>query len=310
MKKISKRLLSILMAVMMLSLSVVGVYADAIFDDADDDYKPYISLGANLTDSQKTTVLELLGVDENSLDHYDVVETTNDEEYKYLGDYLSESVIGSRALSSVLVVKQKGGHGINVETHNITYCTSGMYENALVTAGLTDAEVVVAGPMKLSGTAALVGAMKAYATMTGEEIDEESMDAATNELVISGELAEDIDDPGKIEKLIAMIKQKVVEGKLQTDEDIRNAIIESAEILEIELSEENIDKLVDLMKKIASLDLDWDTIKSQINDIYNQIANLDIDLNDSGLWSGISKFFEGIWNAISEFFSGLFSGNK
>ena len=37
-----------------------------------------------------------------------------------------------------------------------------MYENALTTAGVTDATVTVAGPFNITGTAALVGAMNAY----------------------------------------------------------------------------------------------------------------------------------------------------
>ena len=72
---------------------------------------------------------------------------------------MDKSVIGSRALSSVLVEGKKDGNGIRVTTKNITYCTPGMYENALATAGIKDADIVVAGPFKISGTAALVGAI-------------------------------------------------------------------------------------------------------------------------------------------------------
>ena len=37
-----------------------------------------------------------------------------------------------------------------------------MYKNALVTAGIEDADIIVAGPKNISGTAALVGVFKAY----------------------------------------------------------------------------------------------------------------------------------------------------
>ena len=47
-----------------------------------------------------------------------------------------------------------------------------MYANALATAGVEDVNVVVAGPFNVSGTAALVGALKAYSEMTGETVDE------------------------------------------------------------------------------------------------------------------------------------------
>ena len=56
-------------------------------------------------------------------------------------------MIGTRALSSVLIEKKDKGNGIKVTTSNITYCTTGMYQNALATAGVTDADVRVAGPL-------------------------------------------------------------------------------------------------------------------------------------------------------------------
>ena len=306
MQTISKKIVSLLLAMLILASTGVVAFADAIYDDADENFDTYISLGADLSKSQKEKVLDLLGVDEDDLDEFITVTTTNDEEYQYLGDYLSKSVIGKNALSSVLVVKQKEGHGIHVQTHNISYCTSGMYENALVTAGITDAEVVVAAPMKISGTAALVGVMKAYSAMTGETMKEENVDTATNELVVSGELAEKISDPNRLEQLIAMIKQKISEGKLETDDEIKEAIVESAKILEIELSDEDIEKLLDLMKKFASLDLDWSTIQTQLEGIYDQVSKMGVDTNDQGLWNAISKFFTGIWDSISDFFAGLF----
>ena len=48
--------------------------------------------------------------------------------------------------------------------------------------------------------AALVGAIKAYETMTGEEIDDENLDAANDELVLTGKLVEDIGDSEKAEE--------------------------------------------------------------------------------------------------------------
>ena len=72
-----------------------------------------------------------------------------------------------------MTVEQKDdGNGVNVTTQNISYCTSGMYRNALITAGIKNADVKVAGPFKISGTAALVGVMKAYEEMTGKKIPE------------------------------------------------------------------------------------------------------------------------------------------
>ena len=171
------------------------IETEIIQDPADDDNvviaeddKPYLALGADLTNEQKNTVLGLMGIDPASLEDYHVVTVTNEEEHQYLDDYMNASTIGTRALSSVVIVKRDKGDGIHISTKNISYCTVGMYKNALATAGLEDADVIVAGPFRLSGTAALIGAMKAYADMEDKELDAESLDAAMNEIVVTGEL--------------------------------------------------------------------------------------------------------------------------
>ena len=106
---------------------------------ADSTQEKYLALGANLSSSEQKKVLDLLGVDDVS--DYQVIKVTNQEEHEYLDEYLSKSVIGSRALSSVTVEQTSDGSGVNVSTENITYCTSGMYRNALVTAGIKNADL-------------------------------------------------------------------------------------------------------------------------------------------------------------------------
>ena len=106
---------------------------DAVLD------RPYVALGADLKESERATVLKLLGITEEELKDYDVITVTNEDEHQYLDEYLEASVIGTRALSSVMVVGKDAGNGINVNTSNISYCTPGMYRNALITAGVEDA---------------------------------------------------------------------------------------------------------------------------------------------------------------------------
>ena len=84
-----------------------------------------------------------------------------------------------------------------------------MYKNALATAGIEDANVIVAGPFALSGTAALVGTFEAYEEMTGETLDESVVDAAMDELVTTGELEQSIDgEPEEIESMIADLRSQ------------------------------------------------------------------------------------------------------
>ncbi len=263
-------------------LCPAAVRADAV-------EQPYLSLGADLNKEEKATVLRLLGVDEADLDQYMVVEITNADEHAYLDNYMSASVIGSRALSSVLIEKTEKGSGIDVTTKNITYCTEGMYENALTTAGITDADVVVAGPFNITGTAALVGAMNAYEDMTGENITEESKDAATNELVITSDLASALDDPDKAEQFLALVKEEVLSRDLSSVEEITAAVDDCAQKIQIELTDEQKEQIAQLMEKISQLDLDVNTLKEQAADIYDQLSQLNI--NTEGIWDTIKGFF-------------------
>ncbi len=261
--------------------------------------KPYLALGANLTPEQQNIVLSLLGINPAELADYDVIYITNEEEHQYLGDYVAADKIGTRSLSSVLVVKRDKGNGINITTKNISYCTIGMYKNALITAGITDADIIVAGPSPISGTAALVGVMKAYSDMTGEKVTEESMDTALNELVLTGELARTVGDSEKAEELIAYLKQEVIGERLKSEGDIREAINKACQEFNIELSEDEILQLVDLLHKIGNLDLDLDSIKDQAKELYDKISQIDA----GGFFDKVADFFR----SIVDFFKGLFS---
>lgn len=270
------------------------------------DEKPYLSLGADLTKEQKNTVLSLLDVTEEELADYEVIQVTNEDEHDYLDEYLSDSVIGTKALSSVRIEKAEEGKGISVVTKNITYCTSGMYTNALITAGITDAKVTVAGPFNLSGTAALVGAMKAYSTMTGEDLKKENADAATNELVLTGELGQEL-GAEKAEELVALIKQRVLDDDVETTEELKEIIQESAEELDVKLTAKQEQRLTELLEKIKKLDLDVDKLKQQAEDVYNRLKDLDIDLDQAkGFFEKIIQFFTEIAEKIANWLAGLF----
>lgn len=270
------------------------------------ELKPFLSLGADLTKEQRKTVLSLLDVRENELSDYEVIEITNQDEHDYLDDYLSASVIGTKALSSVRVEKVGEEKGIRVETKNITYCTSGMYTNALTTAGVTDAEVVVAGPFGISGTAALVGAMKAYEKMTGETVSQENADAATNELVVTSDLASDIGNE-KAEELMALTKQRIADGDFDTVGEIQDVVKEASEELGVTLTDEQEQALVGVFDKINGLDLDVDKLKQQAEEVYGKLQQLGLDAEKaSGILSKITQFFKDVADKIASFFKDLF----
>lgn len=263
------------------------------------DDKPYLALGENLSAEQKATVLNLMGIDAAKLDDYNVVSITNAEEHQYLDEYLPAEKIGTKALSSVVIVQREKGNGLNISTKNINYCTVGMYKNALATAGLKDADIIVAGPTPISGTAALIGAMKAYSEITGEPVDEESLDAAMNEIVVTGELADVIQGAtdGEVEEFMAYVKQKVLEGGLKDESSIRECIDEALDKYDFTMTDDEKNQLVDVLLKISKLDINVDSLIDQAKSLYDQIKNSD-DAQGfiAKIIQGIRDFFKNIFN--------------
>lgn len=283
------------------------------------EQKVYLALGQDLSKEQLLTVLDLLGVSVDKLSSYNVVYVTNEEERQYLSSYIDASVIGKRSLSSVLVRPASTGHGVTVTTKNITYCTEKMYQNALITAGVTDAEVIVAGPSPISGTAALIGALKAYEQMSGKAVSEKALDTALNELVTTGEISEALGDDEQAAELISYIKAQVAANDLSTREQIEAAVRKGNEELKANLSEEQIKQIVDTMVKIQAMGIDFNVLAEQADVIYAKYGEQikagtfninDVDWEDLGIGkivtNAVNNLFKGIGNTVKSLFSGLF----
>lgn len=291
--------------------STENVTGDVIVDENNDnveikkDDKPYLALGADLSDDQKNTVLSLMGIDPANLANYNVTYVTNAQEHQYLDSYVDSSKIGSKSWSSVVIVKRKKGNGLNISTNNITYCTVGMYKNALTTAGITDADIIVAGPKPISGTAALVGIFEAYEAMTGEAVQDNVVDAALNELVVTGELEASIQclTDQEVEEFIAYIKSLIAEKELTDEKSINEAIDEACDKYGVTLSDDERQKIVDLLLKITSLGIDLSGLVDYAASLYNSFKN---GGSSSGIMASIGNFFGNIFSAIGEFFKNLF----
>ena len=291
--------------------STENVTGDVIVDENNDnveikkDDKPYLALGADLSDDQKNTILSLMGIDPANLANYNVTYVTNAQEHQYLDSYVDSSKIGSKSWSSVVIVKRKKGNGLNISTNNITYCTVGMYKNALTTAGITDADIIVAGPKPISGTAALVGIFEAYEAMTGEAVQDNVVDAALNELVVTGELEASIQGltDQEVEEFIAYIKSLIAEKGLTDEKSINEAIDEACDKYGVTLSDDERQKIVDLLLKITSLGIDLSGLVDYAASLYNSFKN---GGSSSGIMASIGNFFGNIFSAIGEFFKNLF----
>jgi len=283
----------------------------------------FVALGSDLTSEQQSTVLSYMGLTPDKLANCNVVYVSNAEEHSYLDNYIDPTLIGKRSLSSVLVRPASTGHGVTVKTVNINYCTETMYQNALITAGVTDAEVMVVGPSPISGTAGLIGALKAYSQMSGKPVDEKALDTALDELVTTGEVKDAIGDDEKAEELISYVKAQIAANDLNTEEEIRAAVEKGNKELNANLTEEQINEIVNVMVKIKAMGIDFDVLAEQAETIYAKYGDQikagtfnidDVDWKDLGVgkiaMNAVGNFFKSTGNAVKSFFGTIFGSKK
>lgn len=264
-----------------------------------------VTLGANLTADQRQAMLNEMGVSGSQVQ---TVTVTNSEEHKYLDNYLSPSQIGTRAISSSKITLGKQGSGLTASTHNITYVTKDMYINALATAGVKDADVYVTAPFPVSGTAALTGIIKAYEVKTGTVIPEAKKQVANEEVVTTAELGNQKGiGQNKAAQLVTTIKDNLAKNTPKSRVDVEQAVRNSAQQVGVQLSDADIQKLVDLFDKMRTLNINWNQIGSQMQQVKDQLTQLTNSTQSGGflnqVFKAIGDFFSSLFHAIASLFS-------
>ena len=259
--KTMKRLLCIILAVLMFASFCTAAYAD-------DDVQARAVIGANLDENQIAAVYQLFNVKRGDVKEMTV---TNAEEREYLEGYVDESLIGTRSISCVYVELLAEGAGMDVTTSNITWCTPEMYISALATAGITDAKIVVAAPFEVSGTAALTGVYKAYEDLTGKKLDDLAKAVSTQELTITGELANEIGEMDST-SIVNDLKMMLDETAQMTDQEIREQIIQIAATYNVNLTDNQINQLISLCRSLEGLDAD--ALKSRVEEVQNTLKKV------------------------------------
>ena len=258
--KTMKRLLCIILAVLMFASLSAAAYADG-------DVQARAVIGANLDENQIAAVYQLFNVKRGDVKEMTV---TNAEEREYLEGYVDESLIGTRSISCVYVELLAEGAGMDVTTSNITWCTPEMYISALATAGITDARIVVAAPFEVSGTAALTGVYKAYEDLTGKKLDDLAKAVSTQELTITGELANEIGEMDST-AIVNDLKMMLDETAQMTDEEIREQIIQIAATYNVTLTDNQINQLISLCRSLEGLDAD--ALQSRVEEVQNTLTD-------------------------------------
>ena len=260
-------------------------------------------IGADLNPAQVEAVYTNFG-----LRRGEVIELTmtNAEERRYLEGFVDSSVIGTRSISCVYVELLPEGSGMSVTTSNITWCTGDMYISALATAGITDARILVSAPFAVSGTAALSGVYKAYEDMTGSKLDDMAKLVSTQELTVTGDLAQQIGSMDST-SIVGELKLMLNETRNMSDEEIRGIITDIAGRYNVRLTDTQVNQLISLCRSLEGLNPDQ--LKQRVEEVQGTLQKVaeaktkivDFAQQVKGFIESVSDFIDKISEFIAKF---------
>jgi uncharacterized protein YpuA (DUF1002 family) len=299
-----KRITWMLIVVTFIGLAIAPF---ALASDGDDNVidekygKPKLVLGEALSDSQKDTVRNLLNA--TNPDQVDEYTVTAEDLVNYIGGDPGSNMYSSAKITR----KDDGGVVVNVvNPENITEVTNEMYANALLTAGVENAVIEVASPIKVSGHSALTGIYKAF-NVDGESLDQDRMEVANEELDVATDLAEDAGiDKEKVSELLSEIKREISEQNPATKEDVERIVSEQLDQLNIELSPEDREMLTNLFERMRDLNIDFGKVTDQLESIVGDLkGKLDeVTGGDTeGFWQSVKDFFQNLLDSIRGLFN-------
>lgn len=282
-KYMKRKLLStLLIGSLCLSLCIpVTAYADG---------QKVVTLGADLTEDQKTAVLRYFGILGQNVKTLTI---TNQDERAHLGSYVPLEQIGSHTYSCALVCPTTSG-GIQVKTANLSWVTSNMIATTLSTSGVVNCDVLAASPFEVSGTGALTGIIMAYEAASGVQLDAGRKDLATQELVTTGTIANSIGQ-SQATNIVNEIKIEIIQGQVvepaEVEEIVDETIADSG--LEVELSEEDRALLTGLMTQIAEQQYDYEEVQDTLQRVEDNLSDLNQQIDDMTEGSTELATFEG-----------------
>lgn len=247
-----KRLLSS----MLLGLCVaIGSAVPALADS-----RKVVTLGNDLTQEQKDTMMRYFGV---GYDSVDMMYITNADEREHLGSYVPLEQIGNYTYSCALVAPTSTG-GIQVKTANLEWVTCNMIASTLSTSGVTNCQVVAASPFKVSGTGALTGVIMAYEQASQKTLEPQKVELANQELVTTGNLANQVGQ-SKATAVINETKIQVIENNVTNIEEINNIVTNVSNEFDVQINEDQSAEIAELMQKIAEQEYDITQLKATLD---------------------------------------------
>lgn len=247
-----------MIAALLCSACLVAGSVNPVFADA----TKVVTLGADLSDAQKQTMMKYFNV---SADQVQILTVTNQDEHNHLDNIAPQEQIGSHTLSCAYVKPTQSG-GIKVRTANLNWVTGNMIATSLSTSGVKNCEVIAACPMEVSGTGALTGIQMAYEKASGEKLDATKTKLANQEIVTTGELADKV-GKDQATTVVNQSKMDVIQNDVQNADEIQNIVINVANQNNISVSQDDIDKIVSMLQQIAQQGYNYDDVKQTLEQV-------------------------------------------
>lgn len=233
-----------------------------------------VTLGQDLSKEQQDKIMKYFGA---NYDEVELLYINNQQEREALGSYIPLSQIGTHTYSCAMVKPTSSG-GIQVKTANLNYVTCNMIASTLTTSGVTNCQVLAAAPFEVSGTGALTGITLAYEKATDTTLDPVKKDLANQEMVVTGGIAEELGQSAAT-AVVNETKENVIEGNVTEIGDINNIVNNVTNEYNVQMSDEDKQKLAELMQKIAEQDYDIAQIKANLDKVQANVIG-DTDASD------------------------------
>ncbi|MFY8250997.1 DUF1002 domain-containing protein [Clostridium perfringens] len=299
------------------AMILAGAISIGSFTTVFADTKEVVTLGANLNSTQKQEMFKEFGVKPNDVK---VITMNVNEIREQLGLPKIVGEFKGNAYSSAFVKLEEKGYGIKVKTNNLTEVTKTMLSNALLTSGVTDADVIATAPFPVTGTSALAGVLQAFEKATGENIPVENKEVARQELSITNNLAKAKNSEGQdigrdgASAIVNQAKEEVIKDKPKNDKEVGEIVNNITNNYNIKLTPTQEQELVGLLANINSLGLDYSKLKGELDSLSNNIQEAlkenGQELKESGTLDRILNKILGVCTDIKNWFISHFGDGE
>lgn len=261
-----------------------------------------VALGNALTQEQKDYTLKELGIKGET----PMYTTTGQDLVSFIpdGGFTADWAV----YSSVRMQTQKKGAGITVDIatpKNITKITSAQYQNAALTAGISDAKLTVASAVPIDGSGALAGVYK-IVEESGGIINRDRVEVAQDEMdTLSNITEENKDKAGYSDEALNKAQEEAkttlaaqtANGQSLSQADIQQAVEDALKNQGIQdvMTSSQVKELTSVLSNMKD--------KNIFEDFANQLdltkAKEQLQEKSKGLWANIKGFFTGIWESLT-----------